>query len=60
MTVACSFVVSFVLLKVVNALMGARASEHEERVGLDLTGHRESATRCSTRRNTRDTRRTQP
>jgi ammonia channel protein AmtB len=37
------FVLTFVLLKVVNALMGARADEHEERVGLDLTGHRESA-----------------
>ena len=34
---------SFVLLKIVDAIMGARADEHEERVGLDLTGHRESA-----------------
>jgi len=42
-TVAWAFVMSFVLLKIVNALMGARADEHEERVGLDLTGHRESA-----------------
>jgi Amt family ammonium transporter len=42
-TVAWAFVMSYVLLKVVNAVMGARSSEHEERVGLDLTGHRESA-----------------
>ena len=42
-TVVWSFVLSFVLLKVVNAVMGARADEHEERVGLDLTGLRESA-----------------
>jgi Amt family ammonium transporter len=42
-TVVWSFAVTFVLLKAVNALMGARASEQEERVGLDLTGHRESA-----------------
>jgi len=42
-TVVWSFVVTFVLLKLVNAVMGARADEHEERVGLDLTGHRESA-----------------
>jgi Amt family ammonium transporter len=42
-TVVWSFAVTFVLLKVVSALMGARASEQDERVGLDLTGHRESA-----------------
>ncbi len=42
-TVVWSFVLSFVLLKAVNAVMGARADEHEERVGLDLAGHRESA-----------------
>ncbi len=42
-TVVWSFVVTFVLLKVVSAVMGTRADEHEERVGLDLTGHRESA-----------------
>ena len=41
--VVWAFVMSFVLLKIVNAIMGARASEHEERVGLDLTGHSESA-----------------
>ena len=42
-TVVCSFVVSFVLFKLVDVIMGARADEHEERVGLDLTDHREAA-----------------
>jgi Amt family ammonium transporter len=36
-TVAWSFVVTFALLKAVTRVMGARADEHEERVGLDLT-----------------------
>ena len=38
-----SFVVSFILLKVVDLLVGLRVSEHEERVGLDLTQHKEAA-----------------
>jgi Amt family ammonium transporter len=42
-TVVFSFVVGFVLLKLVDAFMGLRVSEHEERVGLDLTLHREAA-----------------
>jgi Amt family ammonium transporter len=42
-TVVWSLVMSFVLLKAVNAVMGARASERDERIGLDLTGHQESA-----------------
>ncbi len=42
-TVVYSLVLGFVLLKVVNVLMGLRVSEHEERVGLDLTLHREAA-----------------
>jgi Amt family ammonium transporter len=42
-TVVYSFVLGFVLLKLVDALMGLRVSEHEERVGLDLTLHREAA-----------------
>jgi Amt family ammonium transporter len=42
-TVAFSLVGTYALLKLVDATMGLRASEHEERVGLDLTGHRESA-----------------
>jgi Amt family ammonium transporter len=42
-TVVYSFALGFVLLKMVNVLMGLRVSEHEERVGLDLTLHREAA-----------------
>jgi Amt family ammonium transporter len=42
-TVAYSFIVSFALLKIVDAVMGLRVSENEERIGLDLTQHRESA-----------------
>ena len=37
-----SFGVSYLLLKVVDAVMGLRVSEHEERIGLDLTQHREA------------------
>ncbi len=42
-TVAYSFVLSFVLLKVVDILMGLRVTEDQERIGLDLTQHREAA-----------------
>ena len=42
-TVVFSFVIGFVLLTLVEAFMGLRVSEHEERVGLDLTMHREAA-----------------
>ncbi len=42
-TVVYSFVVGIVLLKVVNVLMKLRVNEHDERVGLDLTQHREAA-----------------
>jgi Amt family ammonium transporter len=42
-TAVWSLVVGFVLLKLVDALLGLRVSEHEERVGLDLTLHREAA-----------------
>ncbi len=35
--------VSFILLKVIDAVMGLRVDEQGERVGLDLTDHRESA-----------------
>jgi len=38
-----SLLVTFVLLKLVNMVMPMRASDHEERVGLDLTQHKESA-----------------
>ncbi|OGX14196.1 MAG: ammonia channel protein [Omnitrophica bacterium RIFOXYB12_FULL_50_7] len=41
-TIVYSFIVSFVLLKIVDALLGLRVSEDEERIGLDLTQHRES------------------
>ena len=41
-TVAYSLVVSFVLLKLVDLVLGLRASEQEERIGLDLTQHREA------------------
>jgi Amt family ammonium transporter len=42
-TVVYSFVVGVVLLKLVDVVMKLRVSEHEERVGLDLTQHREAA-----------------
>jgi Amt family ammonium transporter len=41
-TVAYSLVVTLVLLKIVDVLAGLRASEDEERIGLDLTQHRET------------------
>jgi ammonium transporter, Amt family len=37
-----SFVGTLVLLKIVDLLLGLRVTEHEERVGLDLTQHREA------------------
>jgi Amt family ammonium transporter len=40
-TVAYSFAVSWGLLKLVDALIGLRVGEQEERIGLDLTQHRE-------------------
>jgi Amt family ammonium transporter len=42
-TVVYSLVVTYVLLKLVDKTMGLRANEHSERVGLDLTDHRETA-----------------
>jgi len=42
-TMVYSLVVGVVLLKLVNAAMKLRVSEHEERIGLDLTQHREGA-----------------
>jgi Amt family ammonium transporter len=41
-TIVYSFVMSWVLLKVVDLTLGLRVSEHDERVGLDLTQHREA------------------
>ena len=40
---AFSFVVSWVLLKVIDKTMGLRVNEDSENIGLDLTQHRESA-----------------
>jgi Amt family ammonium transporter len=40
---AFSFVVSWVLLKVIDKTIGLRVEEHHENIGLDLTQHRESA-----------------
>lgn len=37
------FVATFALLKLVDWMVGLRASEQEERIGLDLTDHREAA-----------------
>ena len=42
-TVVYSLVVSFVLLKVVDLVMGLRTDEQEERIGLELSEHREAA-----------------
>ncbi len=42
-TMVFSFAVSFLLLKLVDAVVGLRVSEHEERVGLDVTQHKEAA-----------------
>jgi Amt family ammonium transporter len=42
-TAVYSFVVGFVLLKFVDVVIKLRVTEHEERVGLDLTQHREAA-----------------
>jgi len=41
-TMAFAFVGTLALLKVVDLLVGLRVTEHEERVGLDLTQHREA------------------
>ncbi|MFA5165206.1 MAG: ammonium transporter [Candidatus Omnitrophota bacterium] len=41
-TAVYSFVVTFVLLKVLTAVMGVRASQQDERIGLDLSQHREA------------------
>ena len=42
-TVAYALVASTILLKLVDVVMTLRVTEHEERVGLDLTEHREAA-----------------
>lgn len=42
-TVVYSFVVTFIIYKVVDVLLGARVNEKEELVGLDLSQHHERA-----------------
>jgi len=42
-TIVWSGVVSFILLKIVDTTVGIRATEQDERVGLDLTDHAETA-----------------
>lgn len=42
-TIVYSAIATYVLLKLVQLVVGLRADEHEERVGLDLTEHKESA-----------------
>ena len=39
---AYAFVVSFILLRLVDALVGLRSDAQAERIGLDLTDHRET------------------
>jgi Amt family ammonium transporter len=41
-TIAYSFLMTWILLAAVNALLGLRVDEQDERIGLDLTQHRES------------------
>ena len=43
LTAAFSFVASFALLWLVDKALGLRVSEQDERIGLDLTQHRETA-----------------
>jgi Amt family ammonium transporter len=42
-TIVWSGIMTFAILKLVDAVVGLRVGEHEERVGLDLTGHSEAA-----------------
>ena len=42
-TCVWSGVISFILLKVIDLVIGIRASDHDERVGLDQTDHAETA-----------------
>ncbi|MCL6472331.1 MAG: ammonium transporter [Firmicutes bacterium] len=41
-TIGYSFIASFVMLKVINAIMGLRVSEEDEDTGLDLSQHNET------------------
>jgi Amt family ammonium transporter len=42
-TIGYSFIVSVVLLKLIDLVIGLRPTERSEKIGLDLTEHRESA-----------------
>ena len=42
-TILFAGVMTFILLKVVNAVLGLRVNEEEEIIGLDNTQHKESA-----------------
>ncbi len=42
-TLVYSFIVTFVIYKIIDAIMGARVSQEEEVMGLDLTQHNERA-----------------
>ncbi len=42
-TIAYSFIVSFILLKIIDAVMGLRVDEKQESMGLDLSQHHEGA-----------------
>jgi Amt family ammonium transporter len=42
LTIAYTFSATWILLKVVDVTVGLRVGEHDERVGLDLTQHREA------------------
>jgi Amt family ammonium transporter len=42
-TMVYSFVMSYLLLKIVGFFLPLRAEEEDERVGLDITEHREAA-----------------
>jgi len=42
-TITYSFAASWILLKIVDATMGLRVSAQNERIGIDLTEHREAA-----------------
>jgi len=41
-TMVFSFVMTLALLKLVDVVVGLRVSDHDERVGLDLTQHKEA------------------
>jgi ammonium transporter, Amt family len=42
-TMGFAFVASWIIFKLIDVVIGLRVTEHEERIGLDLTQHKESA-----------------